>query len=345
MASDGIDASTQKLLHSTALNINVLLNHLHRFEGLDGKQPEFSASSFKPAIKDLAAAIDKEVTYLIIACKPPARNTDVETLCPKINAGFFQLVKQIEHIPKSAGRAYLQAVRKAGCQSLIAAVSLINSFIDDKVDMEQGVLGELAFMPRSGVFWEHCKALSQIPADNRGAVALGWTSSVGNLVKDATSELSESLDGAKDSNGAAEEDELSDDSMDEFDADIPADRVEEGRKIEKLLQIAKHTCDKVALRCIRDCAQLDEERVVWLDGLLEQGKQVAQNVDDLAASLFMEETSWKECADLESEKLRRSLAELVTLAITFVDDTHLAWFEHCRKQLGAAQENAAEVVR
>ncbi|KAJ1754753.1 hypothetical protein IW145_000802 [Coemansia sp. RSA 521] len=340
-----MDKETQKLLHATALNINVLLNHVHKFEGLDEKTQEFSESKFKETIKSLATAIDKEVTYLIIACKPPARSSDVESLCPKINAGFFSLVQQTERIPKSAGRTYLHAVRKATCQSLIAAIGLINSFIDDNVEMEQSVVSDMMFMPRSGVFWEHCKALSQVPADNRTAVALEWTTSVGNLVKDAVTELSESLDSAKEATTAHGEDEFSEDSMDEFDSDIPADRIDKGRKIEKQLQAAKHTCDKVALRCIRDCEQLDEERVVWLDGLLEQGKLIARSVDDLAATLFMDDESWNKCAELESEKLRHLLADLVTLAITFVDDSHLAWFELCRKQLGETQKVPAEVVR
>ncbi|KAJ2338177.1 hypothetical protein GGF43_006938, partial [Coemansia sp. RSA 2618] len=281
MASTELDTQSQKLLHATALNINVLLSHVHKSEGLDERPLDFSEAEFKDAIKGLATAIDKEVTYLIIACKPPARSSDIETLCPKINAGFFQLVKQAERIPKSAGRTYLHAVRKATCQSLIAAIGLVNSFIDDKVEMEQAVLSDMLFMPRSGVFWEHCKALSQVPVDNRTAVALEWTSSVGNLVKDAMSELSESLESAKEGKEAHDEDEYSDDSMDEFDPDIPVERVEEGRNIENLVQTAKHTCDKVALWCIRDCKQLDDERVVWLDRLLEQGKSVAKGVDEL----------------------------------------------------------------
>ncbi|KAJ2632660.1 hypothetical protein H4R22_001080 [Coemansia sp. RSA 1290] len=337
-----LDTDTQKLLHSAALNIKVLLEHVVKFEGLD-TNTEFSETTFKTTIKDLAAAIDKEVTYLIIACKPPARKIDVETLCPKINAGFFQLVRQVERVPKTAGRTYLQAVRKATCQSLVAAIALINTFIDDEVAIEQSSMADMAFMPRSGVFWEHCKALSQVPANNRTAVALEWTSAIGNLLKDVLSELGESLDDAKDNKESCGD--VSEDSMDEFDPDIPVDRVEKGQEIEKLVQLTKHICDKIALRCIRDCTELDEEHIIWLDRLLEQGKLAAHGVDDLTATLYSEDSSWKKNADVESGKLRHQLAELVTLAITFVDDKHLAWFEKCRKQLDMAQVELTEVVR
>ncbi|KAJ2803390.1 hypothetical protein H4R21_002051 [Coemansia helicoidea] len=342
MASSTLGGETQKLLRALAVTLTTFLGHVRGFEGTDGAPAGFSPSDFKAAANGLGAAVDKEVTFMMIACKPPAREADVREMCPKVGAAFFQLVRLVDDIPRAAGHEYLVAVRKAVCGSLVAAATLVNSLIDDKVAIEQAIMAELQFMPISGVFWEHCKTLSQIPADNRAAAALTWTSAVGSLVKDAAEELHESLESARDAAGEA--DGFSDDSMDELDGEIPADRVDEGRRIEKLVVAAKHACDKVGLRCIRECKQLDEERIVWLDRLVDVGRTVQAAVDDVVATLFMDEGEWKRCADAESQKLRDALASLLTLAVTFVDDTHLPWFELCRRQLGVAQE-AGPVVR
>ncbi|KAJ1730440.1 hypothetical protein LPJ61_003012, partial [Coemansia biformis] len=293
MAGSDIGDETQKLLYALAVTLRTFLGHVNDFAGCDDAHEGFSAASFKAAANDLGATIDKEVTFLMIACKPPAREPEIQTLCPKVSAAFFHLVQQVDRIPKSAGHEYLVAVRRAVCRSLIAAAALANSFIDDKVEIEQAIMAKLHYMPISGVFWEHCKTLSQIPADNRAAAALVWTSLVGSLVNDAADELHESLESAA-SNTAAEHDgsdaNLSDDSMDELDGEIPAARIGDARKIEKLVLAAKHTCDKVGLRCIRGCTSLDDERTIWLDRLVELGKTVQAAVDSLVATLFMDES-------------------------------------------------------
>ncbi|PIA17111.1 hypothetical protein COEREDRAFT_80816 [Coemansia reversa NRRL 1564] len=352
MTESKLDQKTQKLLHSTASNIDALLNHAHAFEGLDIAPAEFSEAKFKATAKDLASAIDKEITYMIIACKPPARATDIETMCPKINAGFFQLVQQLCRVPKCAGREYLKAVRKAICWTMVSAVDLLNSFIDDKVLIANAVFADLKYMQRAGVYWEHCKAISQIPEDNRAAVALTWSLQVGDLVKDAAEELCELLKSAEDKSGVSDsnnpaDDSSSDESMDDFGDDLPAERLEEGKRIEKLVQIAKVSCNKVGLRCIRDCKTLDEEHVVWLDRLVDLGKPVARAVDDLIVALQVEESegSWRDCTRQEVEKLQHAIRGLLTLAITFVEDSHLLWFENCRKDLGIFKGMAEEVVR
>ncbi|KAJ2080147.1 hypothetical protein H4R24_003276 [Coemansia sp. RSA 988] len=352
MTGSELDEKTQKLLHSTANNIGALLSHAHSFEGLDSAPPEFVETKFKTTAKDLAGAIDKEITYMIIACKPPARAADIETMCPKINAGFFQLVQQLCRVPKYAGREYLAAIRKAICWTMVSAVMLLNSFIDDPVLIPNAVFADLKYMQRAGVYWEHCKAISQIPEDNRAAVALIWTSQVSDLVEDAAEELSgliedsESKGDESDSNSQAD-DALSDESMYDFGDDLPIERIEEGRRIEKLVQIAKLSCTKIGLRCIRDCKTLDEERVVWLDRLVDLGKPVAQAVDDVIVALQLEESegSWGECVKKEAEKLRDAIIALLTLAITFVEDSQLLWFENCRRDLGIFKGSSEEIAR
>ncbi|KAJ2158834.1 hypothetical protein GGF46_003487 [Coemansia sp. RSA 552] len=354
MATSEVGSETQKMLHTVGVSIVALMEHMRSFEGTDEQEHAFSAPKFKATVKDLGRAIDKEVTYMVIACKAPVRDSEVQTLCPKVGAGFFQLVQQAGRIPKAAGRTYLLAVREAICQSLVSAVRLINSFIQHKVEVPRTTGPAVNYITSSGVFWEHCKELLQVPADNREAAAQTWDAQVGRLVKDAVEELSLSLDEAKDPKSArpqsieSEDDEFSDDSLDDLDDSIPAARLEKGRQIEKLAKLAKHTCDKVALRCIRDSTELDDERTIWLDRLVDLGRPVQCAVDDVIGALSMpdsEEESWEECADLCSTKLRQALSELITLAITFVGDSHLAWFDLCRKQLDAAQEKAAEVVR
>ncbi|KAJ2782280.1 hypothetical protein H4R18_002362 [Coemansia javaensis] len=348
MADSSIGAGAQGALRSLALALNTFLHHVHGFEGLRDAPAGFSTAKFRATVGELAKAIDKEVTYMIVACKPPAREEDVEGLCPKINAGFFRLVQEVNRIPSAAGHEYLAAVRSAVCRSLAAAVSLLNSFIADKVEIEKALMAELNYMSIAGVFWEHCKTLSQIPADNRAAAAAAWSVSVGNLVNDAADELHESLDsaGADDADDDDDDDDSGEDSMDEFDGEIPAARVKEGRQIEKLVLAAKRICDRVGQRCIRDCKQLDDERTVWLDRLVELGKAVQAAVDDLIATLFMDdEDEWSRHAGIESEKLRRALVELITLAVTFVDDAHLAWFEQSRAELSASRDAGPAVVR
>ncbi|KAJ1793478.1 hypothetical protein LPJ59_004719 [Coemansia sp. RSA 2399] len=344
-----INKETQKYLHSTALNIVVLLDHVRKFEGSDEPLNSFSGPEFKDSVKDLASAIDKEVTRFIIACKPPARDSDIRTMCPKISAGLFHLAKKIDSIPKTAGKTYVEAVRKAVCRTLVSAIGLINSFIDEKIDIEKTALHEVSYMSASGVFWEHCNALVHLPADNRSAVALTWQKYVGNLVKDAVEELQVTVrdyeDSEKNIDGKPEEVEgFSDDSMDDVDSEIPAGRLEDVQKVQRLVIAAKHACDKIALRCIRDCKTLDEEHIIWLDRLVDLGMPVQEAVDEVVAALFIESDSWKRQVEIESSKLKEALSALLTLAITFVDDSHLKWFELCRKQLDAAQQST-KIVR
>ncbi|KAJ1802365.1 hypothetical protein LPJ75_006209 [Coemansia sp. RSA 2598] len=345
-ATNDVKQETQKILRAAALNIVVLVDHVNKFEGVDGTAVGFSGPDFKKSIDDLASAIDKEVTRFLIACKPPALDVEIKALCPKINAGFFQLVQTFDHIPKLAGKTYLDAVRKAVSRSLVTAVMLFNSFIEDKVEVDKSVLADLAYTASSGIFWEHCKALSQIPADNKAAVSSAWVSSVSSLIKDAAEELSDSLEEAesKDDDGedGSDNDGYSDDdSMNGFDPDIPADRVADGKKIQKMVMLTKHTCDKIGLRCIRDCSPLDDERTIWLDRLVDLGRPVQNAVDDLIATLFVDDDAeWKKQSAVETERLVNLLGELVTLAITFVDDSHLSWFELCRKQLDATKHSS-----
>ncbi|KAI8324342.1 hypothetical protein GQ54DRAFT_67181 [Martensiomyces pterosporus] len=344
MPDTDIKKETQEYLHAASLNIVVLLDHVRSFEGRDQPTRGFSGPAFKKTIDGLATAIDKEVTRFMIACKPPALDAEIRALCPKISAGFFQLVQHFNSVPKSAGRTYVEAVRRAISRSLLSIVTLTNSFIENKVVVDKAVLAELAYTSSSGIFWEHCKALAQIPADNKAAVAAQWKSVVGDLVKDAVEELKASLEDteeSKKSGGSAEENGYSsDESMGEFDPDIPVERLEEGRKILQLVTTAKHTCDKVGLRCIRDCEALDSERTIWLDRLLDLGKVVQEAVDELVAVLFIEDDTWRSRARVETGKLTKALLDLITLAITFVDDAHLAWFELCRKKLDAAKHES-----
>ncbi|KAJ1964957.1 hypothetical protein GGI12_001082 [Dipsacomyces acuminosporus] len=346
MASTDIKKETQKYLHAAGLNIMVLFDHARSFEGSDEAMPGFSAPEFKKTVDALAGAIDKEVTRFMIACKPPALDAEIRALCPKINAGFFQLVQHFNRIPKSAGRTYLCAVRRAVSRSLLSIVTLINSFIDNKVAVDKAVLSELSYMSSSGIFWEHCKELTQIPPDNRAAVSAQWKSTVGDLVKDAVDELKASLDDIEESKKSSKPEGedgdgySSEESLDEFDPDIPADRLEDGRKILQLVTTAKHTCDKICLRCIRDCETLDSERIIWLDRLLDLGKAVQDSVDELVATLFIEDDSWAGQARIETGKLVKGLLDLITLAITFVDDSHLAWFELCRNKLDSIKHKS-----
>ncbi|KAJ1897165.1 hypothetical protein LPJ66_003539 [Kickxella alabastrina] len=340
-----ITQESQKLLHAAALNIVALIDHVHKYEGTESTSAGFSGANLKRSINELADAIDKEVTRFLIACKPPALEVEIRALTPKILAGFFQLVQHFDRIPKLAGKTYLDAVRKAICRSLVAITMVFNSFIEEPVEVDKAVVAEMSYMASSGIFWEHCRALAQIPTDNRMAVVAVWTESVGSLVKDAAEELSESLQEAEAVDSKDSKDsEYSDDSMDDFDPEIPTHRVAEGRKIQKLVNVAKHTCDKIALRCIRDCAQLDDERTMWLDRLLDLGRPVQSSVDDLVATLFADEDVWMAQVGVEKEALKHALGELVTLAITFVDDSHLPWFELCRKQLDVAK-HTSNVVR
>ncbi|KAJ2546312.1 hypothetical protein EV175_005647 [Coemansia sp. RSA 1933] len=343
MTDTDIKKESQQYLRSTALNIIVLLDHVRKFEGSDMPLSSFNSSEFKNDVKELSSAIDREVTRFIIACKPPARDSDIHTMCPKINAGFFHLAKKVDVIPKTAGKTYVDSVRKAVCRTLISAIGLINSFIEEKVDIEKAALHEVSFMSASGVFWEHCQTLVQLPADNRAAVASEWQKVVGNLVRDAVEELQDTVkdyeNSEKNKNGKSEDVEgFSDDSMDELDPDIPPGRLEDVHKVQRLVIATKHACEKIALRCIRDCKSLDEEHTLWLDRLVDLGIPVQEAVDEVVSALFIEDDSWKRQVRIESGKLTVALSELLTLAITFVEDSHLKWFELCRKQLEVSQQ-------
>ncbi|KAJ1958361.1 hypothetical protein EC988_000350 [Linderina pennispora] len=339
MATD-ISADTQKFLHNAAVNIMVLLDHVRIFDGIDSSA-EFSGKHFKTSIDNLATAIDKEVTRFLIALKPPALDKEIRELCPKINAGFFQLVQLLNQIPKSAGLTYLKAVKRAVSRTLVSIVTLVNTFISDKVALDKTVLAELAYTSTSGIFWEHCKQLTQIPVDNRAAVVVKWKSSVGDLVRDAVDELKESVQEAQEAqeaqkDGSAENDGYSsDESLGDFDPDIPAERLADARKAQQLVTMARLVCDKIALRCIRDCDDVTDEKNVWLDRLLELGQPVQGCVDDLVAALFIEDETWSRQMTVETGNLVRALLALVELAITFVDDSHLKWFEMAQTRLNS----------
>ncbi|KAJ2815596.1 hypothetical protein GGI24_005998, partial [Coemansia furcata] len=121
-AANDIAKETQEFLHAAGLNIIVLLEHARKFEGTDEKNSGFSGQAFTKVVHDIVTAVDQEVTRFIIACKPPALDAEIRALCPKINAGLFQLVQQLGRIPKIAGRTYLVEVRRAVCKTLIAMV-------------------------------------------------------------------------------------------------------------------------------------------------------------------------------------------------------------------------------
>ncbi|ORX66783.1 hypothetical protein DL89DRAFT_269828 [Linderina pennispora] len=300
----------------------VLLDHVRTFDGIDSSV-EFSGKHFKTSIDNLATAIDKEVTRFLIALKPPALDKEIRELCPKINAGFFQLVQLLNQIPKSAGLTYLKGV------------TLVNTFISDKVALDKTVLAELAYTSTSGIFWEHCKQLTQIPVDNRAAVVVKWKSSVGDLVRDAVDELKESVQEAQEAQEAQKDDSAendgysSDESLGDFDPDIPAERLADARKAQQLVTMARLVCDKIALRCIRDCDDVTDEKNVWLDRLLELGQPVQGCVDDLVAALFIEDETWSRQMAVETGNLVRAWT------ITFVDDSHLKWFEMAQTRLNS----------
>ncbi|KAJ1824576.1 hypothetical protein GGH91_003224 [Coemansia sp. RSA 2671] len=344
-AANDIAKETQEYLHTTGLNIVALLEHARKFEGTEAKDSDFSGQAFSKVVHDIVTAVDQEVTRFIIACKPPALDVEIRALCPKINAGLFQLVQQFGRIPKIAGRTYLLEVRRAVCKTLVAMVLLINSFLDLKVELSAAILADMPYMSSTGVFWEHCKELKQIPVDNRAAVLSIWQSVVTGLVRDAAEELNESLAESENQDtkdGVA--DEESEDSMDEFSPDIPRDRIEEARNMYKLILSAKQVCEKVGLRCIRDCETFDEEHIMWLDRLLDLGRPVQDSVDELVAALSADGDEWKRAVKLEAASLTEALSNLVTLAITFVDDSHLPWFELCRKRLDVSK-HTYHVVR
>ncbi|KAJ2383967.1 hypothetical protein H4S02_005041 [Coemansia sp. RSA 2611] len=106
--------------------------------------------------------------------------------------------------------------------------------------------------------------------------------------------------------------------MDEFSPDIPKDRIEEARNMYKLILSAKQVCEKVGLRCIRDCETFDEEHIMWLDRLLDLGRPVQDSVDELVAALSADGDEWKRAVKLEAASLTEALSNLVTLAITFL---------------------------
>ncbi|KAJ2437911.1 hypothetical protein GGF42_008471, partial [Coemansia sp. RSA 2424] len=333
MAADDIAKDTQEYLHAAGLNVVVFLEHVRAFEGTDEKNSGFSGQAFSKVVHDIVTAVDQEVTRFIIACKPPALDVEIRALCPKINAGLFQLVQHFDRIPKVAGRTYLVEVRRALCKTLVAMVMLINTYLEQKVELDSAILADMPYTSSSGVFWEHCKELKQIPVDNRAAVLTIWQAVVSGLVKDAAEELHESLTESEESQATKDDDDKSNDSMDDFSPDIPADRIEEARSMYKLVLSAKQVCEKVGLRCIRDCETFDEERVVWLDRLLDLGRPVQDAVDELIAALSADDDQWMQAVRLEAANLTGAMSNLVALAITFVDDSHLPWFELCRKRL------------
>ncbi|KAJ1927550.1 hypothetical protein FBU59_007211, partial [Linderina macrospora] len=182
-----------------------------------------------------------------------------------------------------------------------------------------------------------------IPVDNRAAVIVKWKSSVEELVKDAADELKESLKETEEhKNGTAEEYDgySSDESLGEFDPDIPVDRLEDARKVQQLVTMSKLVCDKISLRCIRDCEDVTDEKNVWLDRLVELGRPVQGCVDDLVSTLFIEDETWSRQVAVETGNLVKALLELVELAITFVDDSHLTWFEMAQKRLHSIQNDS-----
>ncbi|KAJ2508208.1 hypothetical protein GGF44_000700 [Coemansia sp. RSA 1694] len=344
MAADDIAKDTQEYLHAAGLNVVVFLEHVRAFEGTDEKNSGFSGQAFSKVVHDIVTAVDQEVTRFIIACKPPALDVEIRALCPKINAGLFQLVQHFDRIPKVAGRTYLVEVRRALCKTLVAMVMLINTYLEQKVELDSAILADMPYTSSSGVFWEHCKELKQIPVDNRAAVLTIWQAVVSGLVKDAAEELHESLTESEESQATKDDDDKSNDSMDDFSPDIPADRIEEARSMYKLVLSAKQVCEKVGLRCIRDCETFDEERVVWLDRLLDLGRPVQDAVDELIAALSADDDQWMQAVRLEASNLTGAMSNLVALAITFVDDSHLPWFELCRKRLDVSK-HTCHVVR
>ncbi|KAJ2333786.1 hypothetical protein GGI00_002159 [Coemansia sp. RSA 2681] len=344
MAADDIAKDTQEYLHAAGLNVVVFLEHVRAFEGTDEKNSGFSGQAFSKVVHDIVTAVDQEVTRFIIACKPPALDVEIRALCPKINAGLFQLVQHFDRIPKVAGRTYLVEVRRALCKTLVAMVMLINTYLEQKVELDSAILADMPYTSSSGVFWEHCKELKQIPVDNRAAVLTIWQAVVSGLVKDAAEELHESLTESEESQATKDDDDKSNDSMDDFSPDIPADRIEEARSMYKLVLSAKQVCEKVGLRCIRDCETFDEERVVWLDRLLDLGRPVQDAVDELIAALSADDDQWVQAVRLEAANLTGAMSNLVSLAITFVDDSHLPWFELCRKRLDVSK-HTCHVVR
>ncbi|KAJ2319797.1 hypothetical protein GGI00_006347, partial [Coemansia sp. RSA 2681] len=193
MAADDIAKDTQEYLHAAGLNVVVFLEHVRAFEGTDEKNSGFSGQAFSKVVHDIVTAVDQEVTRFIIACKPPALDVEIRALCPKINAGLFQLVQHFDRIPKVAGRTYLVEVRRALCKTLVAMIMLINTYLEQKVELDSAILADMPYTSSSGVFWEHCKELKQIPVDNRAAVLTIWQAVVSGLVKDAAEELHESL--------------------------------------------------------------------------------------------------------------------------------------------------------
>ncbi|KAJ2001665.1 hypothetical protein H4R26_004009 [Coemansia thaxteri] len=343
-SSNDTSKETQEYLRTVGLDVVVLLDHARSFEGTDDKSLGFSGAEFSRTIHDVITAVDKEVTRFIIACKPPALDAEIRALWPKINTGLFMLVQHFDRIPKTAGRTYLIEVRRALCKSLLAMVLLLNSYLGCKIELSNAILSDIPYTSAAGVVWDRCKGLMQIPVDNRAAVLCSWRNGVSDMIKDAADELHESISKPKSSQSKSGEEDEGSDSMDEFNPEISVDRLDDARSAHKLIMSAKIICEKIGLRCIRDCETLDEEHTIWLDRLLELGEPVQSAIDDLVAALYEDGEQWRHDVKLCSAKLTSALDDLVTLAITFVDDYHLPWFQLCRKRLDITK-HTYDVVR
>lgn len=307
---------TQKSLHTAGQAIVALVTLVNDFAGSDTEA--FSGIGFQQTIHNLVKAIDKEVTHFLVASKPPALDTEVQALLPKITAGLFQLVQEFDHIPHSMGTTYLDEVRRRIKRALVAVVGLLNAFMEDKIKVD-GKATVLEYTEAAGVFWEHAGPLLELPKSNREVVKVVWQNNVVGLVRDAADELKQSLEDLEEEE---EEDEL------------PETRREDAQKILKLVNLAKHLCLKISKTSISECNESDKKQALWLDRLLEMGKQVQVSVDDLVSTLFMDEEM-----EMEYTELSKFLGELVELAVTFVDDSQMEWFERCRKQLSVVKSS------
>ncbi|XP_065828750.1 cyclin-D1-binding protein 1 homolog isoform X2 [Oscarella lobularis] len=140
----------------------------------------FVLSEFWRDFKAAASLLSREATKLSLAFgKPPLpRDEECKRLVADIDAAVSVIISCFHRLPSDQGRTLLEVVTVA-VQKIVTRVRLLF------VSLEKGEK-----FTSTGLVWDACDLLEDLPRDNKQAV-LRHLETIAGLVKDALSELEE----------------------------------------------------------------------------------------------------------------------------------------------------------
>ncbi|KAJ1921218.1 hypothetical protein H4219_000817 [Mycoemilia scoparia] len=338
------DPEVKKEAESISKDISISIEHAKSYPGQDGRLG-FDFTTFFDSLTKVSKRIEYDSSSLFIISKPPVKSSEVLEILEKLKSSISSLSLLLFTIPESMGNNWIKLTKEKMTAVLMASLDMLKTYTTDNSESE-GQAGSRNLLPEelTNYVTRTSRDLLNIPKNNKEAVMYIWKKDIMELVQDACDELKDTIESAENADDDQESDSV---SIDDFDMELSRDKIPVAKKIRALLLLIACFCKKILLRSICSDDRLSQEKIYWLDELLEMTARLPAKIDTLISTLI--ECELVEGSDsTEISKLIQDLAKcsisIINLAINMTDNEHTEWFERCKDALFKHQLSCTEEV-